>query len=109
VLSKFILIISACLITLGLTFIYSSSCVIAYSEYNDAAFFLKRQFVFLLIGIIVIYKTINLKMEYYKQYADYLYFSSIALLILVLIPGIGKSAGGSFRWISLGLFQVQAG
>lgn len=109
VLSKFILIISACLITLGLTFIYSSSCVIAYSEYNDAAFFLKRQFVFLLIGIIVIYKTINLKMEYYKQYADYLYFSSIALLILVLIPGIGKSAGGSFRWISLGLFKVQAG
>lgn len=108
-LSKLILTTSMCLIILGLVFIYSSSCIIAYFDYNDSSFYVKRQCFFLLIGFFVFLTAIYLNPKYYQQYAYILYFFSIFLLILVLIPGIGRSAGGSYRWISFGPFRVQAG
>lgn len=107
--SRLIAICSLSLVILGLVIVYSSSGVTAHLGYHDSAFFLKRQFVYILMGLGVFTGTQFLDPSYYRKYAYYLYALGIALLILVLVPGVGKSAGGAARWISLGIIRLQAG
>jgi len=92
---------------LGLLFIFEASSIRAASEFSDSLHYLKVQSVWLALGIFVMM---------FFSFFDYkkLYFFSfismainILLLIVVLIPGIGFTAGGARRWIDFGFFNVQ--
>ncbi|MEI6790148.1 MAG: putative lipid II flippase FtsW [Myxococcaceae bacterium] len=107
--SKLILIASLSLMILGIVIVYSSSAVVAHLGYHDSLFFLKRQLVYVSMGIGVFVGALFIDPLYYRKYAYHLYVLALVLLILVLIPGIGKSAGGAARWISLGFIRIQAG
>lgn len=92
---------------IGLVFIFEASALRSISDFGDSFYFLKFQFIWLVIGFFVM--TLFSKIDYKKIY----FFSSIALgmtfllLMLVLIPGIGFKAGGARRWIDFGWFNVQ--
>ena len=107
--SKLILISSLSLLILGVVMVYSSSAVMADLGYQDSFFFLKRQLFYVFAGICIFVGAIFIHPNYYRRYAYHLYVFALFLLILVLIPGVGKSAGGATRWISLGLIRIQAG
>lgn len=107
--SRLILISSLSLMILGLVIVFSSSAVTAHLGYHDSFFFLKRQLFYVLIGSGVFVAAQFVDPAYYRKYAYHLYALAIGLLILVLVPGIGKSAGGAARWISLGFIRIQAG
>ncbi len=107
--SRLILISSLSLLLLGIVIVYSSSAIVAHLGYHDSIFFLKRQLFYALVGVGVFVGAQYVDPAYYRKYAYYLYVLAIALLVLVLVPGIGKSAGGAARWISLGVIRIQAG
>ena len=105
--NKSILISVLLLIIIGLIMIYSSSNVWALYKYNDAYKYIKSQFIFASIGILLM--TIITKIDINKlyKYSNYLLLISFILLILVLIPGIGQVRNGSRSWFGIGPLGIQ--
>jgi cell division protein FtsW len=95
------------LIAIGITMIFSSSFVYALEQYNDAYYFLKRHLLFLLVGVIGTACIMAIDYRDLQKIAKPLLMGSIILLVLVLIPGIGKSISGARRWFKIGVFSFQ--
>ena len=103
-----IFIITLLLITIGIVMIYSSSAIYAYERYGDSMFFLKRHLWFLMIGFCLMLGAMSLNLNSIQKFAKPVMITSLLLLVLVLIPGIGSSIGGARRWFRiLGLFSFQ--
>ncbi len=95
------------LCTLGIVMVYSASAVAAESRMGDAAYYLKRQLVAAVLGVVAIAGVLKLG---YRRLAFLAYptlIAAIVLLALVLIPGVGSTAGGARRWIRLPGFSLQ--
>lgn len=105
--NKTLLAIGLALSCFGLVMVYSSSAVLGMQKYGDGLYFVKRQLLpffvgwglYFLISQISVLKLLKLRLLYL--------FLSIALLVAVLLPGLGVTAGGAQRWISLVYFQFQ--
>jgi cell division protein FtsW len=98
------------LLSLGLVMVYSSS--IATAEASRAtnyqqSYFLIRHAIYILLGLIVGVIVFQLPSKTWQNMAPYLFIGGVALLVLVLIPGIGKEVNGSRRWLSLFIFNLQ--
>ena len=91
----------------GLLMIYSSSNVWAMYKFNDPYKYVKNQFIFFVIGIVLIIIFSKIDYHLYERYANKIIFVCMILLILVLIPGIGKVRNGSRSWFGMGGFGVQ--
>ena len=100
-------IITFSLIAIGIVMIYSSSSLFAYEKYGDSAYFLKRHFLYMIIGIIG--AMIFMSFDYIKlrKLSKPLLLVSILLLTAVFIPGLGRTAGGARRWLSIGFLSFQ--
>lgn len=91
----------------GVLMVFSASNVVALYKYNDSYYFVKRQILFLVIGISLMFVVSKINIEmFYKHYLK-IFIVSIILLILVLIPGIGVIRGGARSWIGIGSFSIQ--
>ncbi len=100
------------LIMLGisLVMVYSASIAIAEADKatgHQASYFLIRQAVFLVIGVVAAFITFQIPMQWWQKMAPYLFLLGLVLLALVLVPGIGHSVNGSRRWLSLGFVNLQ--
>ena len=91
----------------GIIMIYSSSSIWAEYKFNDAFRYLKMQIVFLIIGIVLMFIISKIPYTYYKDKANIILLVCFLLLILVIIPGIGKVRNGSRSWFGIGPFGVQ--
>jgi cell division protein FtsW len=101
-------IIVLVLLSLGLIMVFSASAPIAEKKYNDIYFFIKKQLRFAVLGMALMLLAANYDYHKYgRKTAIALMVSSIVLLILVLVPGIGVEINGSWRWIYIGSFQFQ--
>ncbi len=87
--------------------IYSSSSIWAEYKFNNPYKFLIHQSLFALIGFILLIITSRIDYHKYYKYANVILFITIALLILVLIPGIGIVRNGSRSWFGIGSFGIQ--
>ncbi|PIV70588.1 stage V sporulation protein E [Candidatus Roizmanbacteria bacterium CG17_big_fil_post_rev_8_21_14_2_50_39_7] len=83
----------------GLFFVFEASYVRAFADYGDSFHYLKVQAMWIILGGCLMF-LLSL-FDYHKWYylAFYAMLSSLALLFLVLIPGIGTKVGGARRWI----------
>lgn len=97
------------LTALGVVMVGASSAIIADASNGDPAYFLKRQALFAVAGSAALLFTASLDPAWLERRAGPLAMFALALLVLVLIPGIGHVAGGSRRWFQLGPIGVQAG
>jgi cell division protein FtsW len=97
------------LVGLGVVVVYSASSVFAGAELGDSLFFLKRQAVFALIGAAALIVGASIDPAKLERLAYPLLAACFVLLVAVLVPGIGRSAGGARRWIELGPVALQAG
>ncbi|HBP98887.1 MAG TPA: putative lipid II flippase FtsW [Gammaproteobacteria bacterium] len=102
-----LLLVVSLLITFGLLMMTSASIEIASSQYGDPFFHLKRQTIFALMGLAGMLITLHIPMYFWRRISWFLLMASFALLLLVLVPGVGKVVNGSARWIDLGLFNLQ--
>jgi cell division protein FtsW len=98
------------LLGLGLVMVYSASIAIAEADKavgHQSTYYLVRQAIFILIGVSAGFVTFQIPVMWWQKMAPYLFLSAIGLLILVLIPGIGRNINGSQRWLSLIIFNLQ--
>ena len=102
-----IVIVTTFLIIFGLLMVYSASNVVATYKYNDSFYFLKRQLIFSVIGIVVMFLISRININKIFKCSHIIFIISIILLILVLIPGIGVVRGGARSWIGFGSFSIQ--
>ena len=91
----------------GVIMIYSASYVWAEYKFNDAFKYLKHQLLFLVIGLVLMYFISKTNYKIYYKKSNIILFSSIILLILVIIPGIGTIRNGSRSWFGIGSFGIQ--
>ena len=95
------------LIGLGLLMVYSASSNLAEHRFGDSNFYLKRQMLFCLIGLVVMMITRYIPCTLYKKLVYPLLLVSAALLVLLFVPGLGRKVGGAYRWMNLGGFSFQ--
>ena len=93
---------------LGLIMVTSASISIASKDGGDAFAFLERQLVLCLVGGLLAAMVFCIRTEYLEKFAWPLLVIAIALLFVVLIPGLGHVVNGSRRWIRLAGFNFQA-
>jgi cell division protein FtsW len=105
--TPYLLLILLALTTIGLVMIYSSSAIFAERFYGSPFYFIKRQILASIIGIAAIRFALLVPYERFKTAVPYLMFLTFLLMILVLIPGIGKEVGNARRWIRLFGFGFQ--
>jgi cell division protein FtsW len=92
---------------IGLAMSYSASAVYAYRVFGDSFYFLKRQLLWFSLGFLVFLIVQEIDYHIYKKFTKLMLLVSFILLILVLIPGVGKSVKGSVRWLSFGGVSFQ--
>ena len=102
-----ILIITTILICIGLVMIYSTSSIYTQEKFNDGMFFLKRHLSFLFIGSLFCFFILCIDYKILKRFSKPLLIFTFLLLVLVLIPGIGRSVSGAQRWFRFGRFSFQ--
>ena len=91
----------------GIIMIYSSSNIWAEYKFNDAFKYLKMQGLFLIVGIVLMIIISKIPYKYYLDKANIILVICFVLLILVLIPGIGKIRNGSRSWFGVGGLGIQ--
>jgi cell division protein FtsW len=98
------------LVSLGLVMVYSSSIATAeagrYSG-NNPAYFLLRHSMFLALALSAATAVFLVPVRVWQKAAPWLFAACVVLLVLVLIPGIGREVNGARRWLNLGVANMQ--
>jgi len=98
------------LLGIGLVMVYSASIAIAEADKavgNNSSYYLVRQAIFIVISLSAAFVAFNIPVALWQKMAPYLFLVGLALLVLVLIPGVGSVVGGSRRWLSLFVINLQ--
>ncbi|MGI6092588.1 MAG: stage V sporulation protein E [Veillonellaceae bacterium] len=95
------------LLAIGVVMVYSSSAVSAYVNFQDSYYFLKRQIIWVTLGLLAMILTMNIDYHAWRKLAKPVMLVTIVLLILVLIPGMGRVVNGARRWLGFGSLYMQ--
>lgn len=98
------------LLLFGMVMVYSASVALPdspkYANYQPT-YFLIRQALFIGIGFFAALVAFQVPIKRWQQWAPFLFLAALVLLIMVLVPGIGKGVNGAKRWISFIIFNLQ--
>ena len=98
------------LMLFGMVMVYSASIALPdspkYANYTNYHF-LVRQISFISVSLLAGLLAFRVRVETWQRLAPYLFVATIALLVLVLVPGIGKGVNGAKRWLSFKIFNLQ--
>lgn len=98
------------LLAIGVVMVYSASIASAEASAQTGFrpwYFLARHTAFVIVGLVAAFVTFQVPMNGWRTLAPYLFVAGIVLLLIVLIPGIGRNVNGSRRWLSLYIINVQ--
>ena len=104
-----VLIVTYALALIGLIIMFSASGVMAETRYGDSTFFLKRQSLWLLSGLVALHWVAQRDYTMWRTLAPYGLALTVVLLVLVLIPFLGTQVNGARRWFRLAGFSIQPG
>ena len=87
------------LLSLGIIMVFSASAAKAYIEMDDAYYFFKKQLIYSLVGVVAL--LIASKIDYRKlgKLSVIMLIISLLMLVMLLIPGLGRTINGSTRWL----------
>jgi cell division protein FtsW len=98
------------LLAIGLVMVYSASIATAEASAHTgyhAWYFLTRHAAFIAVGVVAAAVAFQVPLRAWQWLAPWLFAATTLLLVLVLLPGIGRSVNGSRRWLSLFIVNVQ--
>ena len=102
--------VTVALLAFGLVMVYSASIAMPdnpkFARYAHT-YFLTRHAFFLVISFVAALITFQIPVATWEKAAPWLFVGSLLLLVVVLIPHIGKGVNGARRWISLGFMSFQ--
>jgi cell division protein FtsW len=98
------------LMALGLVMVYSASVALPdnpkFARYAPTHF-LMRHALSILVAFVAAVIVIQMPVSFWEKFAPWVFVAALLLLVLVLIPGIGKGVNGARRWIALGFTNFQ--
>ena len=98
------------LLAIGLVMVYSASIATAEeSKFTGfhPTYYLMRHSLFIFVGIVAGVAAFQVPLQTWQKWAPYLFLLGVVLLLLVLIPGVGRAVNGSRRWLSLFVINLQ--
>jgi cell division protein FtsW len=95
------------LVGIGVVMVYSASSALALKQYGTDFYFLKKQAIFSLLGVVTLVVFRRLPYRLLRVLAYPLLGLSLLMLAGVLVPGLGVEAGGARRWLAVGGIQFQ--
>lgn len=104
---SWLIMLTMLLVFFGLVMMTSASIEIGASLHNDPFYHLKKQVVFVFMGLIGAGIIVNIPARIWENGSNALYVLALVMLLLVLLPGVGHTAGGGTRWINLGFMTLQ--
>ena len=97
-----LLLAVAGLVAIGILMVYSSSAIRGYIVADDTLAYVGPQALWAFLGGVALVVTSRLDYRYWRVLSIPLYGAAVALLVLVLLPGVGRVVGGAARWLALG-------
>jgi cell division protein FtsW len=98
------------LMLFGMVMVYSASIALPdspkYANYTNSHFLI-RQAIFITAALCAGFVVFRLPIQLWQRAAPYLFVGTMVLLVLVLIPEIGKGVNGAKRWLSFKVFNLQ--
>jgi cell division protein FtsW len=98
------------LMLFGMVMVYSASISLPdspkYASYKNSHF-LMRQASFIGVSLLAGLLAFRVRIETWQRLAPYLFVATLVLLVLVLVPGVGKGVNGARRWLSFKVFNLQ--
>jgi cell division protein FtsW len=101
------LMLVAALLLIGLVMVTSASMSIAARDLGNPFFYLERQFVYGMLGLLVAWIVTRIPTGWWDRYSLALVALGMLLLLLVLIPGLGATVNGARRWMRIGPVNFQ--
>lgn len=95
------------LLSLGIVMVLSASAPSAIAESGNSYSYVIQQLKAAILGIILMLIISKIDYRIYKKFYKAIYWISVLILLLVLIPGLGSSSNGATRWIDLKFIQFQ--
>ena len=98
--SQLLLLVTLALVAFGLVMVYSATSAPAAVGSGDSSFYLKRQFTYALVGLVLLLAASRIDFRTLRRLAPALIVTSLSLLVAVLL--VGETVNGARRWLSLG-------
>lgn len=95
------------LLGLGLVMITSASSEVAAVNSGNTLYMMTRHLIYMIIGIFACGVTMMIPVATWQRLGWMMLLGAFGLLIMVLVPGVGREVNGSMRWIGFGMFNVQ--
>ena len=104
---RLVVLLAVTLYVFGLVMVASASSGELLLQHADQWTLLKKQAIFGIVGLSAMWVAMRIPLELVRRLARPTVWICFALVMVVMIPGVGHSANGATRWINLGLFQLQ--
>lgn len=95
------------LVVFGLVMLFSASSVVSFARYGNTYHYFLRQLFSVLVGLVFFFFTWRVNYHWWKKLAVFFLFSSIALLVVVFIPGLRADYGTARSWINVFGYSFQ--
>ncbi len=102
-----LLLATIILLSLGVIMVASASISVADRNFSNPFYYLEHQLAFVAVGVVAALLVFKIRLVQWEKSGMALLIFSLFLLLLVLIPGIGKTVNGSTRWLPIGIFNLQ--
>lgn len=102
-----LIILVVALLMIGLIMVASASISIADSKTSTPFYYFYRQMMAVVLGLAAAMTIFKIRLVYWEKSGMILLAISFVLVVLVLVPGIGKTVNGSTRWIPIGILNFQ--
>ncbi|HAX77049.1 MAG TPA: cell division protein FtsW [Cyanobacteria bacterium UBA11372] len=91
----------------GLVVLFSASYPVADTNFADGLYYFKRQVVWGIVGLVGFSIIVNTPLRFLLGTAHWWVMILLSLILATLVPGLGTTAGGATRWLSIGSIPIQ--
>ncbi len=104
---RMLMLAAGILACIGVIMVASASMGIASADFNNPFYFFVRHLVYVLLGVTAATVAANIPMSFWQRWSWHILLAAFMLLILVLIPGVGRRINGSARWLGAAGITIQ--
>lgn len=104
---RLLMLSSGMLACIGVVMVASASMGVAAAQFGHPFYFFVRHLFYVLLGVTTASVVVNIPLSFWQRYSWHLLLFSFVLLVMVLIPHVGKRINGSARWLGVGPFTIQ--
>jgi cell division protein FtsW len=96
------------LISIGLVMVASTSITMADRQFGEPLYYFWRQLTAIVLGFAGTMAVMKIPLRFWQRSSTVMLFVAIGLVLLVLVPGLGREVNGSMRWLGFGPVSLQA-